>query len=166
MQGRENGIAQKVLQSIYPVVTSSSIYQDECVAKTPHQDTVAKGNVNMDNIQEAGLGAINSAPSGRLRDRRIRPKGQRKLATIDSLTGKAGLEDVLVISKTMTSKSPMKFFGGPMGLRVGTISPITRANGWKRRTLAMNQLGNIIPRQCQKEGRRTKSQMGKGHNGR
>ncbi len=62
MQGQKNGIPQEVLQTIHPVVAGSAIHQDEGVAKTPHQDKVAKGNVHMDDIQEAGVGAINCAP--------------------------------------------------------------------------------------------------------
>jgi hypothetical protein len=60
----------------------------------------------MDNIQESGLGVINNASSGRLRDCRIRPKGQQKLATIDPLTAEAGLEDVLVIPKNDNIPKP------------------------------------------------------------
>jgi hypothetical protein len=89
----------------------------------------------------------------------MRPESQRKLATINPLTLEAGLEDVFVISETTTAQSLMKFFGSLMSLCVGTISPITRAKGGKRGTLAMNQLGNIILGECGKESRRTRRKV-------
>ncbi len=42
-----------------------------------------------------------------------------------------------------------------MGLRIGTVSPITGANGWKGRPLMVNQASDVVPRQSQKESRRS-----------
>jgi hypothetical protein len=145
-QGQENEITWKVLQSIHPIVMSCSIHQDEGVAKILHQDTVSESNVHMDDVQEARLSLINNAPSVSLRDCSIIPKSQWKLSIINLFAVEAGLEDVFVVPETTTSQSTMEFFRGPMGLHVGTVSPITRANGWKGRPLMANQASDVIPR--------------------
>jgi hypothetical protein len=75
------------------------------------------------------------------------------------LAVKAGLEDVLVVAETTASQSPMKVFGSPMSLRVGTVSPITGANGGKRRTLTMNQTGDVIPGKSREKSKRTRGKM-------
>jgi hypothetical protein len=72
------------------------------------------------------------------------------------LTVEAGLEDVLVVAETTASQSPMKFFGCPMSLRVGTISPVTGTNGGEGGTLPMNQAGDIIPGKSRKKSKRTR----------
>jgi hypothetical protein len=113
----------------------------------------------MDNIQEVRLSLINIAPSFSLRNCSIRPKSQWKLSTINPLAIEAGLEDVFVVLETTTSQSTMYFFGGPMGLCIGTVSPITGANGWKGRPLMVNQVSDVIPRQSQKESRRIRRQV-------
>jgi ABC-type hemin transport system ATPase subunit len=50
----------------------------------------------------------------------------------------------------------MKFFGCPMSLRVGTISPVTGTNGGESGTLLMNQTGDIIPGKSRKKSKRTR----------
>jgi hypothetical protein len=50
----------------------------------------------------------------------------------------------------------MKFFGCPMSLRVGTISPVTGTNGGEGGTLPMNQAGDIIPGKSRKKSKRTR----------
>ncbi len=106
-QSRENGITQKVLQTIYPIVTSCSIHQNEGVMRTPHQDAVFKSNVHMDGVQKVKFSAINIAPLFSLWNCSIRSKSPRKLATINPLAVKAGLEDVFVVPETTTSQSTM-----------------------------------------------------------
>jgi hypothetical protein len=113
----------------------------------------------MDDVQEAGLGAINCTPSVRLWNGGIGPESQRKLTTINPLTVKAGLDDVFVVSETTASQSTMKFFGSPMGLRIGTVSPVTGANGGESGTLPMNQTGNIIMGKNQEKSRGTRRKM-------
>jgi hypothetical protein len=101
-QGRENGITRKVLQTIYPIVTSCSIHQNEGVAKTPHQDAVSESNVHMVDVQEVRFSLINITPSFSLWNCSIRPKIQWKLSTINPLAIKAGLEDVFVVPERTT----------------------------------------------------------------
>jgi len=110
----------------------------------------------MDDIQKARLGAINFTPSVRLWNGGIGPKSQRKLTTVNPLTVEAGLEDVLVVAETTASQSPMKFFGCPMSLRVGTVSPVTGTNGGESGTLPLNQTGDIIPEKSRKKSKGTR----------
>jgi hypothetical protein len=53
----------------------------------------------------------------------------------------------------------MKFFRSPMGLRVGTVSPIAGANGGESGTLPMNQTGDIVPVKSREKSRRTRRKM-------
>jgi len=108
----------------------------------------------MHDIQKARLGAINCTPSVRLRNGGIGPESQRKLTTVE-----AGLEDVLVVAETTASQSLMKFFGSPMSLLVGTVSPVTGANGGGSGTLPMNQAGDIIPGKSREKSKRTRRKM-------
>jgi hypothetical protein len=113
----------------------------------------------MDDVNKARLGAINCTPSVGFRNGGIGPESQRKLTTVNPLAVEAGLEDVLVVAETTASQSPMKFFGSPMSLRVGTISPVTGANWGERGTLPMNQTGDIIPGKSREKSKRTRRKM-------
>jgi hypothetical protein len=113
--------------------------------KTSHQDTVSESNVHMDDIQEARLSSINGAPSVSLWDCCIRSKCQGKLPTINPLSVKASLEDVLVVPEAVAAQCTMKFFGCPMGLCVRAVGLITRANGWKGSPRMVDQASDIVP---------------------
>jgi hypothetical protein len=117
-KGQENGNTQEVLQTMYPIVASCPVHKDECVTKTPHQDTVAESNVHMDDVQEARLSLINCAPLVSPRDCCVRTKRQQKLPTINPFSVKAGLKDVFVVLEAATPQSMMEFLGDPMGLRI------------------------------------------------
>ena len=52
-----------------------------------------------------------------------------------------------LVPEMTTSHSLMEVFGGPMGLSIRTVSPITGANGRKGRTLTMNEARDVVPRQ-------------------
>jgi hypothetical protein len=113
----------------------------------------------MDDVQEVVFGTINCTPSVRLRNGGIGSESQRKFTTINPLTVEAGLDDVFVVSETTASQSTMKFLGSPMSLRIGTVSPVTGANGGESGTLPMNQTGNIIMGKNREKSRGTRRKM-------
>jgi len=83
VKGSENAVRGKGFEARSPIVPSSPINEDECVAEATNRKAITKGNVHVNGVQIAVAGSIKEfAPLG-FRDSGKRAKGGRELTAVN-----------------------------------------------------------------------------------
>jgi hypothetical protein len=151
--GREDGIRQEILLTKSPVVTCSPVNQNESIPETADRQAITKSNVHVHCIKVFVFLAFKWTPAVGLTYHGIRPEGWRELATIHPFAIPAILKDLLVVPELPAAQRTMDLLRRPVGLLVGSIGRVTRANRREIGPLVMEQLDDCITRESRQEMR-------------
>jgi hypothetical protein len=99
------------LEAENPIEASSPINKNERVTKASDQDAISKGNIHMNKVQVEIMFLCQSVTTRGLGNHGIRTQRHWKLPTIDPLSIKTCLNDMLVIAKVTTAHGLMGFLG-------------------------------------------------------
>jgi len=82
-KGSKNSVRGKRFEAKSPIVSSSPINEDECVAEATNREAITKGNIYVNGIQIAIAGSIKEFTPLGFRDSGKRPNGGRELTAVN-----------------------------------------------------------------------------------
>ena len=161
------------LKAKRPVVTSCAVDEDECELKTSDGYAIAKGNVDVDDVEVLRGEAIDGFTARRFGNRCVGPKGKGKFAGVEKSTVFRSRNDVLVITEAAAPGESVEFLRGVrrFGLRrIGCVAWTNRRQagvgvmerrdnlffghafqfGWRRRLVVRGARGSRCLFICEK----------------
>ena len=127
-KSREDALGRKSFQTEGPIIPGRAIDQNESIAITPHRDAVTESNIHVDGIKKTVGGPIKRPIPLRLWNSSKRAQRHRKFAAINPFTATANIQNVFVVAELPTTHDAVNLFRRPMGLSVGGIGRVARAN--------------------------------------
>ena len=122
----------------------SPINKNQRISKAAHRDTVFKGYVDVDNIQEERLFTVDGAATRSLQDSYICAQQQRDPPPINPFATKTGLKDMSVITETTSAQSMMKLLQRPVSLGVRTITLIAGVDRQRQGPQTMHEADHLL----------------------
>ena len=127
-KSRKNALGRKSFQTEGPIIPGCAIDQNESTSITPHRDAVTESNIHVDGIKKTVGGLIKRSILLCLWNSSKRAQRQMKFAAINPFTVTANIQNVFIVKELPTTHDAVNLFRRPMGLSVGGIGRVARAN--------------------------------------
>jgi hypothetical protein len=126
-----------------PIVSGGSIDKDQGKFEAPNRDAVAKGDVDVDNVQVLCGETVDGFSTWGFGNCGVGSKGEREFTGINQGAILCSGNNVLVVPKAAASSNAVEFFGSERSLGLRRVGCVTWSD-WRQASVWVMQLSDDL----------------------